>query len=326
MKKIYNVLIIFLICVMIFFTFDYLQYKQECIKQKKEDPNNLYSPEKYMSFFTKQIGYTHSRLKNFSENENFFRKNIANSELNKKPPIILFGCSFTFGTMLEDNQTFSYKLSKLTKRNVYNYALEACGIQHMYYFLSNERFYKDISSASYPPPYVIYVYIPSHLQRLTSNIFPDIICQNGSLLLYNLQDNDLKQKKIPSFLFKSFLIKKIFYLIDKKNNQNTLEKKYKKFMLANELFLHSKEQLEKHYPNIKFVILKYNIDEKEEDINEMPFMWDVLKKEGFIIINSEDLVGRKFQNNSEDTAKDGYHPSEKAWDLLVPKLVEKLNL
>ena len=185
MKKLYNIFIIFLICLIIFFAFDFLQYKQECIQQKTQDKNNLYPPEKYLNFFTNEIGHT-----------------------NKKPPILLFGCSFAYGTFLKNNQTFSYKLSKLTKRNVYNMALEACGIQYMYYFLSDENFYNDFSSN--PPQYVIYLYIPSHLQRLTSNIFPNSLSLNGKLLLYNLKDNSLKIEKTPSVLFKSFLIKKIY--------------------------------------------------------------------------------------------------------------------
>ncbi len=324
MKKIYSILIIILFCLMMFFAFDYLQYKKDCKTYITLDKYNLNPPRKYSNYLFGNIGYTISSLKYLSKKN--FRKNFANSDDNKKPPIILFGCSFTYGTMLEDNQTFSYKLSKLTKRNVYNYALEACGIQHMYYFLSNKKFYKNISSASYPPPYVIYVYIPSHLQRLTSNIFPNSLSSNGCIVLYTLKDNNLKLKKMPSFLFRSFLIKKIFYLIDKKNNKMTIENNYKKFILANELFLQSKKQLEKRYPNIKFVILKYNVENNWEDGYEMPFMWDVLKKEGFIVIDSKDLIGRKFKYNSEDSVQDGYHPSEKAWDLLVPKLVKKLNL
>ncbi len=325
MKKLYSVFIIFLICLFIFFTFDFLQYKQECNQFKETNANNLYPPPKqYISFFTNEVGYTLNQLKDFPENQDFFRSNIANSDLNTLPPIIIFGCSFAFGTFLNDNQTFTYKLTKLTKRNTYNKALEACGIQHMFYFLSNEKFYNDFSSN--PPEYVIYVYIPSHLQRLNSNIFPESLSLNGKLLLYKLKDNDLKMEKNTSILFKSFLIKKIFYLIDEKNNQATLENNYKKFILANELFKQSKKKLEEHYPNIKFVILKYNVENECDLKYEMPFMWDVLKKEGFIIINSEDLIGRKFKDFSEDSTYDGYHPSEKAWDLLIPQLVKKLNL
>ena len=96
--------------------------------------------------------------------------------------------------------------------------------------------------------------------------------------------------------------------------------------MANELFLQSKKKLEEHYPNIKFVILKYNVENDYELNYETPFMWDFLEKEGFIILDTKDLIGRKFVSNSKDTVKDGYHPSEYAWDLIIPPLIKKLNL
>ena len=55
-------------------------------------------------------------------------------------------------------------------------------------------------------------------------------------------------------------------------------------------------------------------------------MWEVLKSEGFIIIDTQEIIGRKFEYNSDDCAEDGYHPSFKTWKLLVPKIIEKLNL
>lgn len=52
----------------------------------------------------------------------------------------------------------------------------------------------------------------------------------------------------------------------------------------------------------------------------------MINKQKFIIVKSSDLIGRKYKYDSEDTVEDSYHPSEYAWDLLTPKLVEKFNL
>ncbi len=65
---------------------------------------------------------------------------------NTKSPVILFGCSFTFGAGLNDNETFSYKLSKYTGRNVYNRGLSGYGVQHMLYMLN------DSDYCFLPPP------------------------------------------------------------------------------------------------------------------------------------------------------------------------------
>ena len=323
MKKFIVNIIVFVFC---YFVADFCIYKLNCLEYKKYINTDIYPIISYSKFYTEKICISLSKLKENYNNGNFiyFKKNPANSDLNTKPAVILFGCSFAYGTFLEDNQTLHYKLSKLTKRNVYNRALEACGIQQMYFFLSDKNFFKPIS----PPriQYAIYVYIPSHLQRLTTQIYSNSLCINENILTYKLKNNDLITNNTPSFLYKSFIFKELVKINDKRNNTYTLENNYKKFILANEMFLRSKKILEEKYPDIKFVILKYSF-ENDNDVNyELPFMWDILEKEGFIILDTKDLIGRKFVLNSQDTAKDGYHPSEHAWDLLLPPLIKKLNL
>ena len=136
-------------------------------------------------------------------------------------------------------------------------------------------------------------------------------------------------KNIP-FVNRSFILRKIILLLDERKDNKSIEMKYKNFIIANELFIRSKQLLLQKYPNIKFIILTYDydyygvIDNYDENGLEMPYMWDILEKEGFIIIHSKDILGRYF--HKEDTCSDNYHPSSNAWDLLIPKLAEKLNL
>lgn len=103
----------------------------------------------------------------------------------------------------------------------------------------------------------------------------------------------------------------------------TKKEMYDNFALINELFLQSKAELEKRYPGIKTVILKYNYDYGYE-ISEIPFLFDTLKDEGFIVLDTKDLTGKTFDLSY--TVSDKYHPNEAAWDLIVPKLVQKLKL
>ena len=195
----------------------------------------------------------------------------------------------------------------------------------MYFLLSDKNFFNPIPT---PPriQYAVYIYIPNHLERLTTKTFPNPLCLSEKLLIYKLKNNDLIINNTPSFLYKSFIFKELVKINDDRNNIVTIENNYKKFILANEIFLRSKKILEQKYPDIKFVILKYNY-ENDHNVNyELPFMWDILEKEGFIILETKDLIGRKFVLNSKDTVNDGYHPSEYAWDLLLPPLIKKLNL
>ena len=47
---------------------------------------------------------------------------------NKKAPILMYGCSFSYGAYLEENDRPDYILSQLTQRPVYNflYMLKVC--------------------------------------------------------------------------------------------------------------------------------------------------------------------------------------------------------
>lgn len=165
------------------------------------------------------------------------------------------------------------------------------------------------------------------MRRLNAYVFPDPLLQNGINLKYKLKNNSLEIDYPPFYRFaKSFIVKAFYYQFDIKRNNTTKENRYNNFVLANEIFIQSKKILKEKYPEAKFVILRYETVEDDKDNLELPFMWDVLEKEGFIIINSSDLVGRKFNYFSQDTTEDNYHPSEYAWDLLIPDLIKTLKI
>ena len=315
-----NILLFFLILLSI----DYSIYLKSKLAYYKNFPNeitNIYSFPNYTKNY--ESPYSDNSIQYLKQKLPLpFHKTISN--YNKT--ILLFGCSYTNGTLLNYEQTVEYKLSKLMNSNVFNFSICACGIQHMLYIIQHNFFgYIEENSNIPSPDIALYIYIPSHLQRLQANIFPSNMC-NGINLQYTIKNNRLEVKNFSSFfVYKSFLIKAIYEMTDKKIMQNELKYKYTSFMLANEMFLESRRLLKEKYPNIKFIILRYQTED-DENFYELPFMWDVLRSEGFTIINSEDLTGRKFKYNSEDTVEDGYHPSEKSWDLLVPELVKKLNL
>ncbi len=310
-----------IIFVILFFTLDYFVYMNYCYHRKIEFPDIFHRPKSYITFLfsPSNFGQTISVLQS---GRYLKRQNIANSIKYTKPSIILFGGSYAYGSYLEENLTLGYKITNLTKRNVYNEAMEAGGIHTMNFILSNPDFYKKITPS---PEYAIFVYIPNHMKRLTSNLFPSPLdCNN--YIQYKLVKDELKLKNESKIFCRSFIIKKFLEKLDSVNNMPNKEQNYKKFMLANELFLESKKRLEEQFPNIKFVILKYVMENKKDDALELPFMWEVLKNEGFIIIDTKELLGREFKLSSEDTAIDNYHPSEKFIDELANALVKKLKL
>lgn len=312
-----------ILLILFFFIADYLVY----LKFKNEyiitsDIEN-FPPISYIDNYKADYGLeTLNITKIGNELSEKFRPASLGTDLNKKS-ILVFGCSYTYGTMLEPEQTISAKLSSSTKRSVYNFGIQAAGIQHMYFLIKNFKIFSQITTK---PDYVIYVYIPDHIERLRANIFPGPMSTNGRYLKYKLcKDNSLKLVSNTFFnLSKTFLIRSLYYQFDLKRDNNSPSNKDYNMKLATQLFIESKKELEKIYPDIKFIILRYETQEGELEYFDKVFF--ELEKEGFTVIKSSDLIGRKYKYNSIDTVSDSYHPSEYAWDLLVPKLVEKLNL
>ena len=203
-------------------------------------------------------------------------------------------------------------------------ALCACGIQHMYHLLKDKDFFQYINkNETKAPEYLIYVYIPSHLQRVSSSIFPSFLGTDGENLIYELKNNSLILKKYLPVINRTYLVKKLKLAIEKRTPPFSREEKLQNFELAKKLFIESKKILEQNYPNIKFVILRYR-NKKEQSEFEIPFMWEYLEEEGFIIIDSKDLINRMY--TYVDTTEDKIHPNAQAWDELIPPLIKKLNL
>ena len=318
--KIITINIFFIL--LILFIADFLTYnkiKNEYLKETSY--TDIYPPISYIDNYKEDYSPTSLNFYKLKKSlPNHIKPVSKGKDLNKKS-ILIFGCSFTYGTLLNDEQSISNKLSSATNRTVYNFGIEMAGIQHMYFLIKNYKVLNQIIN----PEYVIYIYIPDHIERLIFNPTPMSI--NGFYLKYKLcKDNSLKLIEPPFLkLFKTFLIKSYYhYFLGREDYMIPANKEYNA-KLATQLFIKSKEELEKKYPDTKFIILKYEIENDSSDV-ESDNLWSELEKEGFIIVKSSDLIGRKYKYDSEDTVEDSYHPSEYAWNLLTPKLVEKFNL
>ena len=327
-KNIIKIIILnIILLVIIIFIADYsiyLKFKQDYIKNLDSESLKLYPPISYIDNYKSNYSPQSYIFQKINKNNfNYFRNNIYNKNYNNKS-IIFFGCSYTFGAQLSDEETLSNKLAKKLNINVYNFGICASGIQHMLSLLQNNNFYNLIKEE---PKYAIYTIIPDHFGRLQKYIFPSPMMENGINLQYELKNSKLKKRYIPLNLFsKSFLVRSIYYQIDTKRNDFEPSTKKQNNILAYYIFSESFKILKKKYPNIKFIILRYETEEDLAEEYENEKIWENLKKQGIIIINSSDLIGRKYKYASEDTCEDNYHPSEKAWDLLVPKLIEQIEL
>ncbi len=321
MKKIFNLLIINLIillcclCISEIIIFNIAQ----------KDYNKWLK-----NFNTQNPPITYSiKMKSFDE--------TYNNELNKpmslpsgshyaKKPIILFGCSYTSGSGLSKEQKLSSKLSKYTKRPVYNRGIAGGGIQHMYYQLSREDFYKQIKEE---PEYIIYTYIPAyHTHRMyeyTFHLFSDDLYLRYVPNKLN-KDGDLIRTAsyMPKYINGLYTTKKLFkvklYCTLKKDNSYHDQFTYL-------LFKKSMEKAKQHYKKTNFVILCYEIGHQEPNsCADKKELFSKLKKDGAIVLSTKDLVGRSFDRPEDHISKTDDHPTEKVWDILVPILSKKLKL
>lgn len=247
------------------------------------------------------------------ENSKYFRDFIKE---NGKQPILIFGCSFGYGSLLKPEESFSYKLSKYTNRSVYNRSLPSLGIQYFPYIMEHYNLENTIKD----PEYIFFIMIDDHINRLYSKTMT--FGRQYFNVLYKKKENFLKEEKVwYSLIFKSAILRDIYhrsayYLYKNKDHDEIFD-----FMKAH--FLKAKEIAEKKFPNSKIIILKYEGNEDSWIFNSP--RWEELSQNGFIVLDTYDLTGLHLYENKYRIPND-LHPNELAWDLLTPKIVEKLGL
>jgi hypothetical protein len=316
-----------LLILLIYFSCEYITYK-----------NNLNNEIKNNGIvITKKFFYNlySSPLKNFKKaviaaekfetdsNRIVFRKLENPPEYDKnKSSILLYGCSYTYGVILKDNETFSYHLQKITKRLVYNRALQGYGIQHMLYLLENTIGLFKQHSDYIEPEIIIYTFIEDHVLRLYQpNDFFDIY------LMFYKYDKDKKYLKefneFDIYYWHSYILRNFNFNHGKNPVEiNNSEEKFLSSEAAEFVklhFLQAYKNIQQYFSGSRFVIFVYNGDFCIRQIE------DELKEKGIEIVYLSDLSQTNFLEG-EYVIYDGFHPSAKAWEEITPLLVKKLNL
>lgn len=319
-KLIKTILINTLILIILFFSLEVYSHKKEYnrIKNVLELQSKLF-PGQPRSNLAK-YGYKIPKLFNYENYKKQLR--TVNYKNSKKRPVIFFGCSYTQGVGLTNEQTLAYKISNLTNRTTYNRGVGGTGTQFMYYQLNRNDLKTEIPDAEY----IIYTFIWDHLYRLYAyelNFFGSDIN-----LRYKIKNNRLVEIS-PSFMpfYALYTTKRIQESIKLKNGG--LEScDYKMFnMIIKESIRLSKEK----YPNSKFIMLTFpdsgvfmkNYVEGRRSFNKEEIK--KLKEMGVILINAEELVGHQLRKDKYRVA-DKDHPSELSWDEIAPRLVKTLHL
>ncbi len=336
MKRIFSILVINIFVFTLFLIlFDFLY----SFKDYSKRINYLESHAKNLNYEKKDIEqipqfiYTlkHIPFKEFYKKEfinfNDLRRRVDGDK--NKPPILIFGDSFAEGAWLEDYQTLNYKLSKLTNRTVFNFGFSGTGPAEMLWQVRNEQLYQYINNnSSLPPDYAIYILIPNHLLRAHWSKFGTV---NGDHIPYI----GYKKNKDGTNLIEdnNFILNQIarFSIFRKLIEEYTKNQIYKDIDDAIDFvsfhFIKAREELQKRYSDIKFIILKHpqfsNLDLWDMEFFESS-IWKELENNGFLIYDLSDWLGVDIINRNYQLPDS--HPNENLWSAVSIKLKEDLNL
>lgn len=273
--------------------------------------------------------YEDNRLKTFLE---FNKENLNKfcgenrkifGEQYKKRPIIIFGCSYTYGHGLKTNESFPYLLSELTKRPVYNFA--RCGSDltasfddfvQQYNYESTQDYREKINDTEY----VIYIYMHDHMARYL-NI-------DKMVNMYN--------EVFPASSFEKFLLKfklTAYIMCDIRRHQITKTIKGSENFLKTilKLYINKTKKILNNSPSKKFIIILYNekickelytyteIASRQQLINS-DFWKDLEKEENIQVVKTKDIMGFYFNKDYklEEDISD-WHPNARVWREFTPR-------
>ncbi len=249
--------------------------------------------------------------------------------IGKKRPIIILGCSYTYGHALHKQDTFPYILAELTQRPVLNFSRCAGqgynSIDNLYQYIALDTEKKELVASA---EYVFYVYMADHINRyFFSNPANE----------YNLR---FLPSKFERFITKLYVVRtimgKIRYLFYTFDYPNTLRSE----KLLKKLLVNMNKHVKTFAPNSEFIIVIYDDKFCPEqmrsfDNSAIKYMseirnsnvWNEFGKEyGVKIVHTKDLTGFYFDKEYKlegDFIIAGWHPNTKAWRLLTPLLIEE---
>ena len=301
MKKILKILSVNLII----FLIAYLSVDIYCFVKNIRYHGRLYALStpltsiKYYLRTYSRIFYTKKNYDNvfiWGEEQTYFRSPL-NLDSPKKP-ILIMGCSYAYGSDLNANQSLMGKLVKYANRPVYNRAISARGVNEMYYQVKSDTFYMLIPK----PEWFIYVFIPDQIRRA------QIPCSIVDIGVYFDKDYNIKPNLNTPLIYT--FKNSIKYFDNPKYTEHYLD-------VMHEI----KKETQKHWgDDVKYLFLFF-------DTNDILYnrLEPSLSKDGFQCYSLNDLTDVDL-SQPQYKAPDMAHPSEMAWELLTPILIEKTGI
>ncbi len=306
----------FIILIFVFILLEFVSYYVDIFQYKKDN----IIPYGYTTFWNSNLNLDIYNLNdricksnNSNECSDYYFRLPAGINYNTNP-ILVFGCSYAYGSYLNTSQIFSSKLSDILKRPVYNMAMPGQGLSFMYYQVShNNDFYKIVPALDT----VFYIMISDHYRRMLLNKFSPLANKVIPHYNYDKRHNELKLEKYNlwfSFVNSSYLYSNLssFYAIHSAKERKNIDKLNKHVVLY---FIKTREILEKKWnKKIKFTIVLYDFHSDS--------LIKLLENNNFVVMSAKDLTNENLLSEKYYMKNNG-HPTEEAWDLLTPLIIDK---
>lgn len=183
---------------------------------------------------------------------------VKDTDNRSKKFALFFGCSYTFGEGLDDNETLPYFFSRLLPEyRAYNYGLSGYGPQQMLEHLKRETFRTEINEQD---GILIYVFIDHHVNRVIGTMRAYSIW--ADIMPYYILDHKGDLIRKGSFRTGRPLLNMIYKLLNKSQVVQALQLDFPKlqqqhFEITAKIFEESKKIFQSKFKNGKFYVVFY---------------------------------------------------------------------
>jgi len=213
--------------------------------------------------------------------------------------ILFFGCSFTFGEGLNDNETMPYLVGELSKGKVYNFAFQGYGPHQMLRQVDRGLVAKIVDCR---PRYAIYETGFFHVERAAGYYPWDrhgpkyVLTREGTVKYAGHFDDSPVKRFIDGLLAKSAIYRNFI------EGRTFINKKDIETYIA--IVVAAKNELQRQYPGLEFHVIYWGPDGEKDRM-----ILDRFRQEGIKIHLMKDILLPKTDDwTAEFLASDG-HPN-----------------
>ncbi len=313
MKKYFIIFINIFILFLIILLFDFLCYNEELDKYRGSKEDILTRIQLYNNYYDREVSDKYLKQKYiYGTNKDFqYRETInQNSQLS---PIVLFGCSYTYGHKISLNKIPSAVMGKYLRNPIYNRSYHGAGPQLMLYQLEEDAFYTLMKE----PVFILYTIIEDHRSRI---YYPVMSTMKDYLDLFYKKETINEKTKLVRIKNNKYFLKPCFvYNIWREIVNNYYRNEDLEFLKLH--FIQAKNCMSKHWKNTKMIIFVY-------ECSAFEYMKEIekeLEENGIIVIYKKDIAPYDDSDTKFCLSKKDPHPNEKAWEYIMPKLLREIK-